>query len=74
MSQLFVDDIVEKLHTHTKLKERDIRFVIYAILGFSSSAIAILLNIDTNAVWRLKYNIKHKISESNVIDADTIFI
>ena len=70
---LHYDNIIVKLRTIPTVKERDIRFIIYSILGFSSSAIATLLNISTHAVWRLKYNIKTKITESNNIDVNKIF-
>lgn len=48
-----------------KLNEKELRFVLYVILGFSYRSISILIGVDTAAISRLKYKIKTKLKESN---------
>ena len=67
------DNIITRLRESGKLNDRDIRFVIYTIIGFSSATISILLNIDVDAVWRLKYKIKQKIANAGMSDDVNIF-
>jgi hypothetical protein len=67
------DDIITHLRAQTQLNGREIRFVIYTMVGFSTSSIALLLDIETSAVWRLKYKIKQKILSTNTINIDKIF-
>lgn len=67
------DDIITHLRAQTQLNGREIRFVIYTMVGFSTSSIALLLDLETSAVWRLKYKIKQKILSTNTINIDKIF-
>lgn len=48
-----------------KLYNNEYRYIIYYLLGFSNRSIAVLLDIDTEALSRLKYRVKVKLSESN---------
>lgn len=48
-----------------KLNEKELRFVLYLMLGFSYRSISILIGVDTAAVSRLKYKVKTKLKEVN---------
>ena len=67
------NDIISRLRNEACFNDREIRFIVYSILGFSSASISLLLNIKTSAVWRLKYNIKHKIISATNVDVEEIF-
>ena len=47
-----------------KLNNKEYRYIIYHLLGFSTRSIAVLLDIDTDALARLKYRVKIKLKES----------
>ena len=67
------EDIIMRLRETTSLHDKELRFILYTIVGFSTQSIAMLLEIETASVWRLKYNIKKKLSAINGIDIDKIF-
>lgn len=46
-----------------KINNKEYRYIIYYLHGFSTRSIAMLLDIDTNALARLKYKVKVKLRE-----------
>lgn len=46
-----------------KINNKEYRYILYYLLGFSSRSIAMLLEIDTDALARLKYKVKVKLRE-----------
>ena len=46
-----------------KINDKEYRYIVYYLLGFSTRSIAMLLDIDTNALARLKYKVKVKLRE-----------
>jgi hypothetical protein len=52
-------------NSNPKLNEKELRFVLYLMLGFSYRSISILIGVDTAAVSRLKYKVKTKLKEAN---------
>ena len=59
---LHCDNIIAKLKiNYPKLNNKEIKFIIYSLSGFSSRSICLLLDIDAAAISRLKYKIKEKI-------------
>ena len=54
-----------------RINNKEYRYIIYYLLGFSSRSIAMLLDINTDALSRLKYKVKAKLREcgnSKIID------
>lgn len=48
-----------------KLNNKELRYLLYYLLGFSTRSLCVLLNTDAAAISRLKYKIKTKLKESN---------
>ena len=46
-----------------KINDKEYRYIVYYLLGFSTRSIAMLLDINTNALARLKYKVKVKLRE-----------
>ena len=60
------DNIFVKLRNRcNKLNDKELRYILYLLLGFSVRSIAIILETDTAALSRLKYKIKTKLKEAN---------
>lgn len=59
----------------TKLNEKEIRYIIYLLSGFSNRSICLLLDMDGAAVSRLKYRTKNKMLECGLNElVDQIFV
>ena len=69
------DNIFVKLRNRcNKLNDKELRYILYLLLGFSVRSIAIILETDTAALSRLKYKIKTKLANSDCNNLlDTIF-
>ena len=51
-----------------KLNAKQLRYILYSLLGFSSRSICVLLDIDAPSLSRLKYRIKNKLVEAQCDD------
>lgn len=65
------NDLMAKLRAQCpKLKERELKVVLYSFAGFSSRAICIFVDSNPIALSKIKYRIKTRIKESGCPDAD----
>jgi hypothetical protein len=55
-----------------KLSERDYRVALYSFAGFSNRAIALFIDSDPIAVSKIKYNIKHKMRNTESTEAEML--
>lgn len=65
--------LTEIVESCPKLNPKEYRYIVYLLLGFTSRSIAVLLEMDTEAISRLKYKVRMKLSESNCEIAKDIF-
>ena len=66
------NNIIKRLRESGTLNTKEMQFVLYTIVGFSSRAIGMLLNCDLDAVSRLRYKVKSKITKENATYWDEI--
>lgn len=57
--------LIDIVNSCPKLSSKEYRYIVYFLLGFTPRSIAVLLNMNTDAISRLKYKTKTKLSESN---------
>lgn len=59
------NNVITRLRSENVLNEKELKYVLYTIVGFSARATSMLMGIDTAAISRIKYKIKGKISALN---------
>ena len=64
-----LDNIMVRFRDNYKsMSNDDIQLFLYIVMGFSSSAISVILNIDINRVYNRKASLKRKIKKNKDID------
>lgn len=64
---VYHNNILERLKSSAvKLSEKDIKYIIYLLSGFSKRSICLLLDMDSAALSRYKYRVKNKMAEGGL--------
>ena len=60
------DGLMSKLREcFPSLTEREMRIALYSYVGFSNQAICLLVDVNTERLPKIKYNIREQIKKSN---------
>ena len=66
VDQYYGNIIAELRLNYPRLNNKEIRYILYYLCGFSTHSICILMDVDTAAISRLKYKIKDKIGKAEL--------